>query len=98
MFKMYEYVVFPMQYIGFLVVGNSKERKEYQARIPSESKESKSEVLLRIRNLVSQTTSALNNSVLKENLEIKNQEFKKLNKNGSSQISGEPHVPQILGA
>ncbi|MCI5161185.1 MAG: sensor histidine kinase [Candidatus Electrothrix sp. AX5] len=81
MFKMYEYVVFPMQYIGFLVVGNSKERKEYQARIPSESKESKSEVLLRIRNLVSQTTSALNNAVLKENLEIKNQEFKKLNKN-----------------
>lgn len=81
MFEMYEYVVFPMQHIGFLVVGNSKERRKYQARIPSESKTSKIDALLRIRNLVSQATNALNNAILKEDLETKNQEFKKLNKN-----------------
>ena len=88
MFEMYEYVVLPMRPIGgFLVAGNTEKKKKYQARVPSEREASESEALLRIKNVVSQATIALNNAVLKEDLKKRNQEVKNRNQELSKKLS-----------
>ncbi|MCI5144698.1 MAG: response regulator, partial [Candidatus Electrothrix sp. AR3] len=97
MFEMYEYVVLPMRPIGgFLVAGNTEKKKKYQARVPSEREASESEALLRIKNVVSQATIALNNAVLKEDLKKRNQEVKNRNQELSEKLSVVNKVGQKL--